>query len=413
MSTRAVTSPPAPEPSTPPLRHQPYEVAARWSPLARRVLCGHTSHLTHERWSFIAAQLQQGDVLADALVDWMHAYGMREARGLVERALCHGSARLDPAILSQSEALSTFLDVVGEVPDWVDVDLIERGGRFLDRTHPAPYYVLRNMGLLAGYTWSDLNHPLLLTGALRSGATRRVTQTMSWFSQAIHPHALRPGERGHIDTIKVRLLHATVRRHLLTREDWDTHERGLPINQTDMAATWLAFSVVLLLGLRMLGVPVSQGDAHAVMHLFKYACWLMGVEVAWLTDDELDGRALLFDILSTYRGPDESSAALSRALADQTRELEFSSFAPLNALLWRVERSRHLGTAHLFLGPKGMLKLGLSPLHLPWYPCAIFGYNLMRGLLLDHVPSLQAPASARGLKAREALMDQHWRACRA
>ena len=404
-TTTPSTASPLPE------RHKRFEEARRWSPLARRIL-GKNAALSRERWTFIGEQLLEADPHADALVTWMQAHGMREARPLVDRLLRHGPDALDETPIHDASALLRFIDHVEHTPDWVNFDLIERGGRFLDSTHPAPYYVLRDMALLAGYTWSDLNHPLILTGALRSGATQRVTRTMSWFSDTVHPHALRPHHEGYRATLQVRILHATVRRHLLAREDWHVAEHGVPINQTDMAATWLAFSALLLLGLRLLGVPVSRDDAHAVMHLWKYACWLMGVDLTWLTDDEREGRVLLFDILSTYRGPDESSVALANALADQTKDLTFSSFAPLDALLWRIERSRHLGTAHLFLGPNGMKRLGLSRHHLPWYPLVIFGYNCVRGGLHKTIPGLEAWSAARGLEARRRLIEAHWRACR-
>ena len=390
-----------------PSRHKALHEARRWHPVVRRLLEDEHGErtLSKERWEIIGARLTQGDPLADAVVEWMQ--GVRQRSVALERALEGESLE----VVEKSAAARTFLEQVSIVPDWVDFDLIELGGRFIDSTHPAPYYVLRDMGLLAGYTWSDLNYPLVLTGALRAGATRRVMQTMSWFSDTVDPHALLPGAQGYLATLKVRLLHATVRRHLLNRPDWPLEERGIPINQTDMAATWLAFSALLLFGLRLVGVPVSRHQSHAVMHLWKYACWLMGVDLSWLTDDEQVGRTLLFDILSTYRGADETSVALATALADQTAELRFSSHDTFNALLWRVERSRHLGTAQLFLGPRGMKRLGLSRWHLPWYPLGVFGYNQLRGRLVACSSRYHDRVAMNGMKARHQLVEMHRRAC--
>ena len=136
----------------------------------------------------------------------------------------------------------------------------------IDRCHPVPFYVLQNMGLMAGYLSSDLNPPLLMTGALSGGANRRMAQTMKWFTDCVSPGGLVRGGAGFGSTLHVRLLHATLRRRLSAHRDWDSSDMGLPINQTDMTATWLAFSVVLLAGARLMGVTFSRDEAISVMH---------------------------------------------------------------------------------------------------------------------------------------------------
>jgi hypothetical protein len=46
-----------------------------------------------------------------------------------------------------------------------------------------------------------------------------------------------PQGAGYRSTLRVRLIHALVRRHVAAMPDWRADEWGLPINQTDMAAT--------------------------------------------------------------------------------------------------------------------------------------------------------------------------------
>jgi len=84
----------------------------------------------------------------------------------------------------------------------------------------------------------------------------------------------------------VRILHAKVRRSLLLRgrsgaenDAWDVDENGVPINQEDMAATLLAFSVNVLLGIEIsAGRPLDAHDQRDYLALWRYLGWLLGVD---------------------------------------------------------------------------------------------------------------------------------------
>lgn len=356
-------------------------------------------------WQRIGRGLLEGDPLADAVAQWLHGPEGRGGMERIARAARDGVGALSAAERAGAGPVLALFERLEAPPAWVRPELVEVGARLIDRSHPAPYYVLRNMGLLAGYTWRDLNRPLVLSGALEHGASRRVAQTMKWTADVVSPAGLQRGGRGYCSTVHVRVLHAVVRRRLAARPDWDAADLGLPINQTDMAATWLAFSVVLLGGLRLLGVPVSEHEARGVMHLWKLACWQLGVDEHWLTDDEAQGRRLLYRILSTFRGPDDTSVALAQALTRETAEVPWPH---ARALRWRWETGKHLAVASLVLGPGGMQRLGLPTWVPPWYPAAVYGWNQVRGRAQDRRPDLRSRAEARGRAAREALVALHF-----
>ena len=79
--------------------------------------------------------------------------------------------------------------------------------------------------------------------------------------------ALTPYAQGWESVVKVRLLHARVRRKLLARGH-DVAVHGVPINQQDMAFTCLSFSVVVLLGLERMGITVTADEQAAYLHLW-------------------------------------------------------------------------------------------------------------------------------------------------
>ena len=98
--------------------------------------------------------------------------------------------------------------------------------------------------------------------------------------------------------------------------EWKAEQWGLPVNQIDMVATYLGFCVIMLEGLRLMGIPVTARNSKAVMHLWAYAGWLMGVDERWLVHRERDGVVLFRDAPTTQSrpiGPAVSLGAHSRA----------------------------------------------------------------------------------------------------
>lgn len=71
---------------------------------------------------------------------------------------------------------------------------------------------------------------------------------------------------GFTSTIYVRFIHALVRRQLRKSERWDHEVWGIPLNQFDLAMTNLAFSSVVLLGIRAL-VYGQQNKKQRVFYI--------------------------------------------------------------------------------------------------------------------------------------------------
>ncbi|WP_156966474.1 oxygenase MpaB family protein [Algiphilus aromaticivorans] len=354
-----------------------------------------------ERWQAIGEALMHGDPAADALVEWMQAQGMGKAWPLLQRALAQGIE----AVPEAPEPMRAFFATVEPLPDWVDPALCARGARVIQELGMSSHYALRDVALMGGYQASALNKPLILTGALDGGTPRRIAETMKWVVAVTADNGLQRFAEGYRGTLHVRVLHAMIRRRLLDRADWSVEEMGLPINQTDMAATFLGFSVVQLLAARLLGVPVTKRDAHAVMHLWKAIAWLIGVDEAWLTDDEQEGRRLLYHITLAQTPPDDSTRQLGRALMEETLGVPYPFPRQLRA---RFEQARHLSVTRMFVGGKGMRHLGLPAWMPPWYPLvsapATFGWHLAHRLL----PGGRERLARRGRRAHEELVKLHF-----
>jgi hypothetical protein len=323
---------------------------------------------------------------------------MKTGRLLFEQALEHGLASLPDA----PAPLRDFFDIVERRPDWLDEDRLREGAEVSCRGGADILYIARDVSLIGGYQASAFNKTLLLTGALEKGPTRRFAETLRWALDCTAPGGMERQGVGFKSTLRVRLIHGLVRRHVRRLPQWRTEEWGLPINQTDMAATLLGSFNMPLLGARLMGMPQTRRERDAVTHLGRYVGWLMGVEPRWLASDERTALTLLYQFALSLSNPDETSAQLARPMIDEPLQRPYPRFA---ALRGPFDRARHLSISRLFLGAEGMRNLGLPEHVLPWYPLLKLPVNLARHLSGRLLPGGKARATRAGRREQERFLS--------
>lgn len=355
---------------SPPRRLQPDWIArTSWLPaFLARPLFGQPLAPTAEEWRAVQEALQHGDEPMDRVVDWMFAAGPRIAKTLFEQALTEG---ID-SVSNAPAPLREFFAHIDTPPAWLDRTLLEEGARISQLGGNVSFYVLRDMALMGGYVYfNSFNQVLAATGALHKDVGLRLGETGKWLFDVTESGGLDRFGAGFITTIRVRMVHALVRRHLRTGKGWDASTWGLPINQMDMLATYLAFGPVTLLGARLFGVPLGPRDSKAAMHMWRYIGWLSGLEDRWLAVTERDGMRKLFHTFLTHRLPDEKIRLMGCALRDQPLSQNLPALA---GKPWRLRLMRrwlyqkHISNSALILGPVQRWRLGIPWYALPWYP---------------------------------------------
>lgn len=135
-------------------------------------------------------------------------------------------------------------------------------------------------------------------GGLPTNLYRRILETAQMVVDVMapdqgpgNPAGLEPGGRGIRTAQKVRLMHAVVR-HLITQDGRWSPALGQPINQEDMAATMLAFSVVTLRALPKLGCDTSPRERQAYYHSWRVVGHIMGIQGELLPERYEDGESL-------------------------------------------------------------------------------------------------------------------------
>ena len=390
-----------------PARVRPFEgTQLRPNPFMR-LMMGRNPSPSRREYDALVAALWAGDEPMDRVMDWMQDHGAREGRALYMQALDHGIDSVPDA----PPALKAFFELVDRDPDWLDRDLLEEGVSFIHRTGLVGPYVLRDFALMGGYLLSGFNHALVMTGALNKGASQRIAETGKWWVDCTEHGSLQRFGDGFKTTLRVRMVHAMVRRHLPQRPEWDNQQWGLPVNQTDMLATYLAFGPVMLMGMRALGIPVLPRESRAVMHLWKYAGWLMGVEEKWLVDQEQDGLVRLYHTFLTQSRSDWTSEELGRALSKEPLDRHYSwgKYLPrIEQMRQRLAYHQHLSTSSLFLNRKQMKRLGLPDNILPWFPLVMAGPRFASYMLQRFNPLLKKGQEQRGRQVQLEVLKSMW-----
>jgi hypothetical protein len=267
-----------------------------------------------DRVDRLAPFLLRGDPLADDLVETMESMPAGRGWALFNEEL----ARSRSCKGEMPEAMRAFFAQVDRVPLWVDWTAIERGGELLMRSGAIGGIVLGAASLVMGYGSPAGNKPLIFSGRLINRATRRLNETARFVQATGRPGGLRRNADGFAITVKVRLMHAKVRRLLRRTEDFRQDLWGDPINQHDMAATTLLFSLIFLEGLRSFGIEMTRDESESFMHLWRYSGYLSGVDEEILPTSEFDGWNLGELIKATQGPPDDDSRTLVKALFDST-----------------------------------------------------------------------------------------------
>lgn len=254
--------------------------------------------------------LLRGDPLADDVLEAFSALPPGRGSALLERALGRG---ID-AVPDAPPALRALFDALDRPPSWVEPEALARGGEVLMRAGWLGGAVLGGRSIVLGYASPAGNKPLAFSGRLTQQAPRRLAETSRFVEAVTAPFGMARTGEGFAITVKVRLMHAAVRRMLGRAPAWRHEAWGLPINQHDMAATTLLFSIVVLDGLRTLGALVSDDEAHLYMQLFRYVGHVIGVEPALVPTSEAEAADLAYLIDATQGRPDDDARALTQAL---------------------------------------------------------------------------------------------------
>ncbi|MGZ5193740.1 MAG: oxygenase MpaB family protein [Kaistella sp.] len=238
------------------------------------------------------------------------------------------------------ESLKKLFFQMQQVPDWFDEDLANAGARFCMRSGTNALIILRDFVLMGGYDYAYLNKPLIFTGALKKGAVKRLKDTLEFWIHVTREDALKVNSEAYQLIVRTRLMHSYARLKIKEKgENWDYGKWGEPINSWDMIATYTGFSLVLMQGLRKLGVNISDKEETGVFHLWKYIGYLLGIPAEFLPENKQQAVEQLYLWSTLQDKGDEDSAQLAKALLAENLESTIYKYPFQRKLLLNLHQS--------------------------------------------------------------------------
>ncbi|GAB19794.1 hypothetical protein GOEFS_095_00290 [Gordonia effusa NBRC 100432] len=329
-------------------------------------------------------RLWHTDPLAERFVDEVYygEIGFERGKELLEQAALNGIDSIPDAPPSM-RALFAELEAI---PEWADIEEIERGAATW-RRWAYDMGAMGNAGTIDTYTEAWLAVPLSLSGGYAgASALNRYLETSRWWIECAQPYAATTvGSTAKLLSIKVRVMHVSVRRGVAKHPEWNEESWGKPISQSAQMLTLLGGSVAPGLALFGIGHLSSPRELRASLEFNRYLGYLLGVDPKLCPTTFADGVRMLFHF-------DACRSLDSGAVGSELAASFVPSFAPQPD--WSLQ-DKLRGHFHLHV------QAGFSRLYiLPWNRKRFDGLPggwLGAGYLLARLPLLVAVEIARRL----------------
>ncbi|GAA4536768.1 oxygenase MpaB family protein [Pseudonocardia xishanensis] len=240
----------------------------------------------------------RGDEIMDAVAHLFSRAG--NGRAMFEQVL-DGDVRSIPDAPQELVDLAEHLD---RVPSWFDREASERGRRRLCAVSPMAKLAAFGFSLFAVTMKEDAAESTGATGQFKQEPLRRAVDTSRYFLEVTHPTALDRESERFKTIIRVRLMHALVRKGLIRR--WGparVAETGMPLSDASVAGGHAWFGTMPVVIDQYLGRPISMSDLDDVAMHWAYIAYLTGASAEILPKNGLDSIRLADHIFASAGRP--------------------------------------------------------------------------------------------------------------
>lgn len=263
--------------------------------------------------TFLSAKRNEGDVNADLFVK--EIFDDPDKKKMLQAWLAGLTTNESLSFEKNSFSETGFIREADQLPHWADPKLMKAGSELFAKHSQTIMSLLGLLSLPYCYTAANGAMVLYLSDRMRNDTTKRLNDTASFVWEVMAPNGFAPGGKAFAEILKVRMVHAAVRRYTIQSGKWD-NSWGLPVNQEDMAGTNLSFSYIVIRGLRMLGFTVNQYDQVAFIHLWSVIGYLSGLNEDIIPESPKAAQILEAMIAKREFRSSAHGAALTRSLTN-------------------------------------------------------------------------------------------------
>lgn len=251
-----------------------------------------------------------GDPAADALMELLSELPREESSKFLR--LVMSSEDVDDQD-DTPPLVREFRESIRTPPDWVNPEAFEPGIRMFHRNANLVLGGMIGGVLVEGFS-TNIAKSFFITGRLRDQGVRRLKQNNRHMVEIFMPGGLAMDGDGWKLSVRIRLVHAQVRRLLNTSDDWDYNAWGVPISSAHVGFAIAAFSARLLKHIKSLGAIYNDEERKSFMDVWRYTGHLMGIPKTILFRDEAEALEVFKIGLTCEPSPSVESIVMANAL---------------------------------------------------------------------------------------------------
>lgn len=249
------------------------------------------------------------DPLADAAVDALAPCDQQEAH----RVIAAGMEQRDDVLSKAPTAVQEFFARVSEPPPWLDLRSLVPGMRAYHQ-YSDLFIAVHVTGVLVSGFSTLISKSFFRTGRLTEYGVRRLQQNNRHLIEICLPGGLERRGDGWKLSVRIRLVHAQIRRLLRQPGEWDEDRDGAPLSAAHMAFASAAFSSLLVEQVRRVGARISQEEGESFVQIWRYVAWLFGVPETILFRNFDEGLELCRIGFLCEPEPSEEAVLMANAL---------------------------------------------------------------------------------------------------
>ena len=214
-----------------------------------------------------------GDPVMDAVVDDLACVPRAEASRFIRAGMEQEAEGLRSAPKSLRDF---FVDSPPPDPPWLDHDAFVPGVRAFHANAVSIFAAFVAGTLIDGFS-TLIAKSFVQTGRVFDAGVRRLRQNNRHQVEIFFPGGLRREGDGWKLSVRIRLVHAQVRRLLRVSGEWDEDELGTPVSAAHLGFAAACFSARTAHHAVSLGASFSREERESFCAVWRYAGHLMGI----------------------------------------------------------------------------------------------------------------------------------------
>lgn len=249
---------------------------------------------------YIEDKRQVGDINSDSFIKTILELGEIQEINSIFTELVYNK---EVKAAEMPDYFKNFFSQYSQMPDFYDQTKIDLAQDCFKRFGPSIIIAYFCKSLPECYACGKGSEVLIQTKRLTNHTRRRIAQTAQFVIDVMSPNGLSIDGRGVATSLKIRLIHSSIRYYFIksvksNRIQYDIPLNGVPINQIDLLGTMLAFSVVVVQGLDGLGIKLTNEEKESILDLWKCVGFLIGIETELMPKDYAEAETL-WQIITT------------------------------------------------------------------------------------------------------------------